>query len=93
MSERQSSDDILEVIPASGKPLLVCSHCGGRCIVEGVHFSQSAEAGTVGIVHEATGRFLGVCLLGSERLHADLCQSCGTLTRFYVKVTDRKWSV
>jgi hypothetical protein len=52
----------------------------------------TAEAGNVGINFEATGKFLGVSLLGLEPLLLDLCHSCGTVLRFYVQQTNRKWA-
>jgi hypothetical protein len=41
---------------------------------------------------EATGKFLGMCLLGNEPLRATLCNACGTVVRLSVKDTEPEWS-
>jgi hypothetical protein len=30
--------------------------------------------------------------MGTEKLYADLCKGCGTVSRFYVRETDRNWN-
>lgn len=63
-----------------------CPHCGGTEVSHGLELNQNAEAGTIGLSYKAVGIFRG-----TEALWADLCRSCGTVIRFYVKKTDRKW--
>jgi hypothetical protein len=50
------------------------------------------EPGSVGITFEATGKFLGVSLLGKEPLRVTLCNECGTVVRLSVKNAERNWS-
>jgi hypothetical protein len=45
-----------------------------------------AEVGQVGLKYR-----MALVLVGTEPLHADLCSSCGTILRFYVKDTDKNW--
>ena len=71
------------------RPLLkTCPHCGGDDILSGVELGMNAEAGGIGLQYKA-----GMLLVGTEKLFADLCRGCGTVTRFFVKNIDRKWIV
>jgi hypothetical protein len=63
-----------------------CPYCGGTEIVENVTISQTATAGGCGLCYKSAMIFVG-----TEPLLADLCSGCGTITRFHVKETDRKW--
>ena len=63
-----------------------CPHCGGGDLVRGLELNQNAEVGSIGLAYRAAGIFRG-----TEGLWADLCRSCGTVVRFYVRRTDRKW--
>ncbi len=63
-----------------------CPHCGGAEIVRAVKLSQPAEAGSIGLQYRKA-----LVFVGTETLYADLCSACGTITRFYVQATDRKW--
>jgi hypothetical protein len=73
-------------------PRSVCTHCGGDDITRSLTLGLTAEVGGVGIKYEASGKFLGMALVGNEPLHLDLCNTCGTVTRIYVRETERKWS-
>jgi len=68
--------------PVEGK----CPHCGGAEFVRTVRLSQPHEAGDIGLQYRRA-----LILVGTETLYADLCKACGTITRFYVKATDRNW--
>jgi hypothetical protein len=94
MSNEPSPDDIPEVLPVPEPPRHrpACSHCGGDDITKSLKLSLAAEARELGIHYEATGKFLGISLLGIEPLHIDVCNSCGTVTRIYVQNLERKWS-
>jgi hypothetical protein len=94
MSTDPSPEEIPEVVPVPEprRPRPVCAHCGGDDITTGLKLGLTAEVGDVGIKYEATGRFLGMALLGNEPLRLDVCNSCGTVTRIYVRDTERKWS-
>jgi hypothetical protein len=63
-----------------------CSHCGGRNIVTGLKLGLTAEVGSVGPAFRAAW-----ILRGNESLYIDLCGDCGTVTRAYVKETDKNW--
>jgi len=69
-------------IPVESK----CPYCGGVEFVRAVKLSQPAAAGDIGLQHRKA-----LVFVGTETLYADLCRACGTITRFYVKVTDRNW--
>lgn len=64
-----------------------CPRCGSTDVVAGLKFNQNVEVGPFGISYTVLG-FLGAV----ETLRADLCRACGTVTRFYVKNANRKWS-
>jgi hypothetical protein len=72
-----------EALPTNLTP---CPHCGGRSLVRGIELGLTAEAGQVGLKHR-----MALELVGTEPLHADLCSSCGTILRFYVKDTGKNW--
>jgi hypothetical protein len=64
-----------------------CSHCGSTDLVKGVKLGRTATIiSDVGLMFRAMPLLSGV-----ERLHADVCQACGTVTRLFVKETDRRW--
>jgi hypothetical protein len=93
MSNEPASDGIPEVIPIPEPrhPRPVCPHCGSDDITKALKLGLTAQVGQVGIKYEATGRFLGMALLGTEPLHVDVCNACGTVTRIYVDIPERKW--
>jgi len=64
----------------------VCSYCGSGDLVTGLRVDQTADAGRIGLAYKAW-KLLG----GTERIHADLCRSCGTVARFYVKDPNKNW--
>jgi hypothetical protein len=72
-----------EVLPTNLTP---CPHCGERNWVRGIELGLTAEAGQVGLKHR-----MALVLVGTEPLHADLCSTCGTILRFYVKDTGNNW--
>lgn len=63
-----------------------CDWCGSGDIVRGIPVSQNADAAAVGLRYTA-----GLIFSGTEELLADLCMKCGTVVRFRVAKTDRKW--
>lgn len=64
----------------------VCSHCSSTKIVRAVRVGQTAEAGGIGLLFK-TARIL----TGTQPLVADLCDSCGTVIRLYVKDAGKSW--
>jgi hypothetical protein len=62
-----------------------CPHCGG-VEVAGLMVHQNAEVNQVGLAYKTAKIFITV-----EQLYADLCLNCGTVVRFFVKETNRKW--
>ncbi len=63
-----------------------CPICGGGQVARGLRVNQNAEVGRIGLAYQVGGIFRG-----TEELHADLCETCGTVLRFYVRQTRRKW--
>lgn len=63
-----------------------CPHCGGTNLAKGLGLNQNAEVGRIGLPYRAAGIFTG-----TETLHADLCQDCGTVLRLFVLEPGRKW--
>lgn len=63
-----------------------CPRCGGLDIVQGLKLNQTAEAGNIGLPYKAIGIFVG-----TEPLLADLCRTCGSVLRFFVKDPARNW--
>jgi hypothetical protein len=94
MSADSSPEEIPEALPVNERRRRPpCPHCGAEDATRGLKLGISSEVGSVGIPYEATGRFLGLAALGSEALLLDLCNACGTVIRFYVKETERKWAL
>jgi hypothetical protein len=93
MSDQDQRDEVPEALPVDQPQpkRLTCWYCGSYDLTRGLKLGLTAEAGEVGIKFEATGKFLGVCLLGNEPLRATLCNECGTVVRFSVKDTEREW--
>jgi len=63
-----------------------CPYCGGTKIAKALKLNQSAEVGRIGLPYRAAGIFTA-----TEALHADLCENCGTVLRFFVLEPERKW--
>ncbi len=63
-----------------------CIYCSGTDLIRDIEIGLTAECGHVGLKHNA---FIGI--VGTEPLYADLCNSCGSITRFHVRTTDHKW--
>jgi len=63
-----------------------CFYCGQADIAAGLHVDQTADAGQIGLAYKAWK-----VLEGTERFYADLCRSCGTVLRLYVKEPKRNW--
>ncbi len=63
-----------------------CPYCGGDEIISDILVGLTAEAGSVGLRYKAAMIFIGI-----EPFLADLCTGCGSVIRFRVQNTDRKW--
>jgi hypothetical protein len=94
MSDEVRRDQLPEALPAEQpRPkLLTCWYCGSQDLTRGLELGMPGEAGKVGITFEATGKFLGISLLGKEPLSVTLCNECGTVVRLSVKDSERNWS-
>jgi hypothetical protein len=68
------------------KPCPHCPECGSSDIATGLEFGLNAEVGPFGLIYKAVA-----FLKGTEKLHADLCRSCGTVLRLFVNNTQRNW--
>jgi predicted RNA-binding Zn-ribbon protein involved in translation (DUF1610 family) len=86
MNEQGSrSGEVVQQSEWSGKP---CPHCGSSDIVSGLEFNQGVEVGPFGLTYRTAAVFKG-----TEKLHAELCCSCGTILRIYVNNAKRNWLV
>jgi hypothetical protein len=94
MSSNDRDDEVPNAMPVSEerRPKRTCPHCGGDDLVKGLKLGAgSCEGrGLIGIWYEDGRTFLGPNLL-IEPLRVELCNSCGTLTRLYVKDVERDW--
>ena len=77
-------------------PNNTCEYCGGSQLISGLTVSASG-GGDVRpglLCKEKKKRFFGWSGRGKrESLFADLCTSCGTVKRLYVKDPKRDWVV
>jgi hypothetical protein len=73
-------------MPNEPQKARTCGECGSTDIVTGVPISQTAESGHIGLSYKALG-----FLRGSAQLYADVCRSCGTVARLYVREPDKPW--
>jgi hypothetical protein len=71
---------------APGPELPACPHCGSRSVVHGLRLNQNAEVGDIGLPYRSAKIFTR-----AEALHADLCATCGTVLRLFVKEPKRHW--
>jgi hypothetical protein len=65
-----------------------CIYCNSQNIKTDIVVDQTADAGRIGLAYR-TKFILG----GVEEFYADLCLDCGSITRLYVKNSDRNWYV
>ena len=72
-----------------------CEHCGGSQLISGLTVSASGGGGDVhpGLRCKEKGFFKWSEREKREPLFANLCTSCGTVKRFYVKDPKRDWVV
>jgi hypothetical protein len=63
-----------------------CSHCGGTDLVLGVQLGQTAEVGHIGLSYKDA-----LLLVGTEPLVVDLCTTCGTVQRLYIRKAQHRW--
>ena len=68
------------------KKSATCPECGGADIARSVGISKMTEAGPIGLGYN-TEYFVKA----SEPLVVDLCRTCGTVVRLYVKRADKRW--
>jgi hypothetical protein len=76
-------------------PNNTCEHCGSPELISGLTVSASGGGGDVrpGLLCKAKEGFFQPEREKRETLFADLCASCGTVKRFYVKDPKRDWVV
>jgi hypothetical protein len=78
-------------------PNNTCEHCGGSQLISGLIVSASGGGGDVhpGLLckEKEKGFFKFSEREKRESLFADLCTSCGTVKRLYVKDPKRDWVV
>ena len=73
-------------------PNNTCEHCGGSQLISGLTVSASGGGGDVhpGLLCKQKEKAFSNDGKG-ETLFADLCTSCGTVKRLYVKDPKRDW--
>ncbi|MGE4588789.1 MAG: hypothetical protein AB7E34_04370 [Acidaminococcaceae bacterium] len=64
----------------------ICVYCGSSNIKKGINIAMNAEVSKIGLKYRRLSVFRAV-----EPLYADLCLDCGSITRFWVNNTDKKW--
>ena len=69
----------------------VCPHCGGAEIVTDIRLIEGESHREVGLSYQVQLVFKALIANAAEPLLADLCTSCGTVTRFHVANTKRTW--
>ena len=83
-------------------PNNTCEHCGGSQLISGLTVSASGGSGDVrpGLLCKEKEKEKGFFNFFKwsarekrETLFADLCTSCGTVKRLYVKDPKRDWVV
>ncbi|MDR3792442.1 MAG: hypothetical protein P4L03_03585 [Terracidiphilus sp.] len=72
---------------ASQVDIRPCPRCGSTEIKPGIEINQGIEVGPFGLAFTGFAR-----LRGTERLRADLCLNCGTVTRLFVRNIQKKWA-
>lgn len=82
MSQDETSFGFRTQSVSAGK----CPSCGGNDLIRGLEMGQGVEVGPFGFKYRAAKIFTG-----TEQLRAEMCRSCGTVVRFYVKETNRNW--
>ncbi len=65
-----------------------CIYCNSSNIQPDVEVRQSTQVNVIGLEYHT-----GFLLTGVEPFYAELCKDCGSISRLYVKKTDRKWRV
>ena len=63
-----------------------CPYCGGTEIVENIKVTETMDVQYIGLSFKVAKVFNN-----SEPILADLCNGCGSITRFHVQNKDRKW--
>jgi len=78
-------------------PTNTCEHCGSSQLISGLTVSASGGGGDVRPGLRCKPKDKGFFRFTEkdkrETLFADLCSSCGTVKRFYVKDPNRDWVV
>ena len=69
----------------------VCPHCGSSEIVADIRLIQRGSQREVGLCYQVQLVFKALVANATEPLLADLCTSCGTVTRFHVANAKRFW--
>lgn len=62
-----------------------CIYCGSENLEKGIRAS-SDDSYKLGLRYRKM--FISV---GFEEIYADLCKDCGSISRFYVRDTNREW--
>jgi hypothetical protein len=66
-----------------------CPYCGGVDLVGNVKLGLTGQVGGVGVRYRTPLGF--VVSAGAEALRAELCKTCGSVTRLYVAAPERGW--
>ena len=63
-----------------------CIYCNSTDLIRNIQLGLNAEVNRLGLKYNAR---MGV--RGIEPVCADLCNSCGSITRFHIQKKDHKW--
>ena len=65
-----------------------CIYCGSNDLIRNIKLGLNAEVSPFGLKYNAMMGIRGV-----EPVYADLCNSCGSITRFHIQKKDHKWVI
>lgn len=65
-----------------------CIYCCSTDLIRNIQLGLNAEINFFGLQYNA---LMGI--MGTEPVYADLCNSCGSITRFHIQKKDRKWLI
>lgn len=65
-----------------------CIYCSSTDLTRNIKLGLNAEHNSFGLKHNAL-----IGITGVEPVHADLCNSCGSITRFHISEIKHKWVI
>jgi len=65
-----------------------CIYCNSTDLIRNIKLGLNAEVNRFGLKYNARMGIRGI-----EPVYADLCNSCGSITRFHIQKNDHKWII